>query len=283
MPDKLQKIGHSIIQHGNENKRVYLIKLDKRDLNEIVPQIENLAKKRHYGKIFCKVPEWARDQFENHHYLLKASIPRFYQGKENVYFMTKFLNPKRRLLTTEDKNKIQTNIKLAKVKAAKSPPKTSLRYQIRKLRERHVEALSHLYKAVYESYPFPITEAVYLRQTMQSHVDYFGIFIDKSLIAASSAEKDVDASNAEMTDFATLPHFRGKGLATTLLVGMENEMKNQNIRTLFTIARSLSPGMNITFARCGYQYSGTLINNTQIFGHIESMNIWYKHIDFPAR
>jgi putative beta-lysine N-acetyltransferase len=86
-----------------------------------------------------------------------------------------------------------------------------------------------------------------------------------------------------MTDFATLPHFRGKGLATALLVDMENEMKNQKIRTLFTIARALSPGMNITFARCGYKYSGTLINNTQIFGHIESMNVWYKHIDYPAK
>jgi putative beta-lysine N-acetyltransferase len=283
MPDELQKIGHSIIQHGNENKRVYLIKLDKRDLNEIVHEIENLAKKKHYGKIFCKVPEWARDRFENHHYRLKASIPRFYQGKENVYFMTKFLNPKRRLLTTKDKNKIQTNLKLARVKAAKRPPKSSLRYQIRKLRERHVETLSHLYEKVYDSYPFPITEAAYLRQTMQSHIDYFGIFIDKSLIAASSAEKDIEASNAEMTDFATLPHFRGKGLATALLVDMENEMKNQKIRTLFTIARALSPGMNITFARCGYKYSGTLINNTQIFGHIESMNVWYKHIDYPAK
>lgn len=279
MPDKMEKIGHSIIQHGNENRRVYLMKLDKRDLNEIVPKIEQLARKKRYGKIFCKIPEWARERFENHHYRLKASIPQFYQGKEDVCFMSKFLNPKRMLVTTENKKKIRANLKLARVKAPAALSKISLRYQIRKLNESQAEALSHLYEKVYDSYPFPITEAGYLRQTMRSHIDYFGVFINRTLVAASSSEKDINASNAEMTDFATLPRYRGKGLATALLVRMENEMKNQNIQTLYTIARALSAGMNITFARCGYHYSGTLINNTQIFGHIESMNVWYKHID----
>jgi hypothetical protein len=34
--------------------------------------------------------------------------------------------------------------------------------------------------------------------------------------------------------------------------------------------------MNITFARAGYRYAGTLVNNTQICGQLESMNVWYK-------
>ncbi len=37
-------------------------------------------------------------------------------------------------------------------------------------------------------------------------------------------------------------------------------------------------GMNITFAKTGYTYAGTLINNTNISGRLESMNVWYKHI-----
>jgi hypothetical protein len=46
---------------------------------------------------------------------------------------------------------------------------------------------------------------------------------------------------------------------------------------LYTIARAISVGMNITFARCGYDFGGTLVNNTQIAGRIESMNVWYKN------
>ena len=53
-------------------------------------------------------------------------------------------------------------------------------------------------------------------------------------------------------------------------------MKRQGMHTAYTIARSLSAGMNITFAKLGYVFAGTLTNNTNISGKIESMNVWYK-------
>jgi putative beta-lysine N-acetyltransferase len=87
---------------------------------------------------------------------------------------------------------------------------------------------------------------------------------------------DKENRNAEMTDFATLPEHLGNGLAVHLLNFMEPEMQKRGIATLYTIARAISPGMNITFAKCGYIFGGTLINNTQISGSIESMNLWYK-------
>lgn len=37
-------------------------------------------------------------------------------------------------------------------------------------------------------------------------------------------------------------------------------------------------GMNITFSKAGYTYSGCLINNTNIAGRIESMNIWHTRL-----
>jgi putative beta-lysine N-acetyltransferase len=98
------------------------------------------------------------------------------------------------------------------------------------------------------------------------------------LIALSSAEMDLSGSNVEMTDFATLPGERGRGLARFLLQEMERAMRKRKMRTAYTIARAVSPGMNITFSRMGYRYSGTLVNNTHISGSIESMNIWYKSL-----
>ncbi|MFW5803052.1 MAG: hypothetical protein ACOCWJ_03955 [Verrucomicrobiota bacterium] len=55
-------------------------------------------------------------------------------------------------------------------------------------------------------------------------------------------------------------------------------MTQRGLRTAYTIARALSPGMNITVARCGYTFAGTLTNNTNISGQIESMNIWHKSL-----
>jgi putative beta-lysine N-acetyltransferase len=81
-----------------------------------------------------------------------------------------------------------------------------------------------------------------------------------------------------MTDFAILPEFRGDGLAGAMLGGMELTLGRIGISTAYTIARAVSYGMNITFARAGYRYAGTLINNTHIAGGLESMNVWHKRV-----
>jgi putative beta-lysine N-acetyltransferase len=80
-----------------------------------------------------------------------------------------------------------------------------------------------------------------------------------------------------MTDFATLPPHRKQGLARALLAHMDRCAADAGVRVSFTIARALSFGMNITFRRRGYRFGGTLINNTQIAGSLESMNVWYRH------
>ena len=81
-----------------------------------------------------------------------------------------------------------------------------------------------------------------------------------------------------MTDFAVLEKYRGNNLACHLLGAMEEKLPELGVKTAFTIARAKSFGMNITFAKSGYTYSGTLVNNTDISGQIESMNVWYKNI-----
>ena len=114
---------------------------------------------------------------------------------------------------------------------------------------------------------------------MDSHVDYFAIEADGNIISASSAEKDLDNKNAELTDFATLPEWRGNGFAQLLLAQMEGDIKKQKIKTAYTIARAISPNMNIPFKKSGYSFCGRLKNNTNISGRIESMNVWYKSIN----
>jgi putative beta-lysine N-acetyltransferase len=109
-------------------------------------------------------------------------------------------------------------------------------------------------------------------------VRYFGCRLSGKLVALSSAEMDSEGLNVEMTDFATLPDYRGHGLAAHLLARMEAEMADAGMLTAYTIARAYSFGMNITFARAGYEFAGTLTNNTNISGGIESMNVWWKRL-----
>lgn len=81
-----------------------------------------------------------------------------------------------------------------------------------------------------------------------------------------------------MTNFAGDENFRGKGLACYLVISMEEEMKKIGIKTLYSVVSAKSFDANILFSKIGFKFSGTLINNTNIFGRIESMNVWYKEI-----
>ena len=135
-----------------------------------------------------------------------------------------------------------------------------------------------MYKKIFDTYPFPIYDPKYILKTIQGNVIYFSIWKKDTIIALASSEMDITSKNVEMTDFATLPAYRGKGLSQCLLKQMENEMSKRQIKTAYTIARALSVGINMAFAKMGYTYGGTLKNNTNICGRLESMNVWYKFL-----
>jgi putative beta-lysine N-acetyltransferase len=156
--------------------------------------------------------------------------------------------------------------------------RTDRSFDLKPLQKKHAKEIVQIYQTVFETYPFPIFDPDYIRNTMDGHIQYHGAIYNGKLVALSSAEVDRNGQNAEMTDFATLPEFRGKNLATQLLASMEKDMRNQEITTLYTIARLNSIAMNRTFLKLGYRFAGTLIKNTNIAGNLESMNVLYKHL-----
>jgi putative beta-lysine N-acetyltransferase len=139
-------------------------------------------------------------------------------------------------------------------------------------------AMSAVYRQVFESYPFPIQDAGYLKQVMQEDACYYCLRAGDAIAALAAAEIDRESESAEMTDFATVPQWRRTGLAGLLLLHMEKEARQLGIRTAYTIARAKSPGINRLFNSNGYEYAGQLVNNTQIAGSIQSMNVWYKKL-----
>ncbi len=251
------------------------MKLHHEDFPDIVENIDKLSEKNNYTKIFVKIPAEFEKKFEKFGYQREACIPKFFNGRKDAVFMGKYFSEHRK----NDKNLeiIKTNLKLAEEKR-KTPASSDIPegFEFSKLSSDSVDEAAQLYKDIFTKYPFPIFDPVYLHNTMESHVDYFCVRDKGKMIALASAEKDEEHQNVEMTDFATIPEYRGRGLASALLKKMEEEMKDQGMKTAYTIARALSAGMNITFARAGYEFAGTLINNTNIYSGLESMNVWYK-------
>lgn len=278
MNDNIIKVGESHIQHGKHNDRIYLMKLHESDFPGITQKLHRIAMKNGYAKIFAKVPEWAKDEFFEHGFKQEALIPNFYYGKNAVYFLAKYYSPTR--AQVKQKNKIDEIVKISQEKDNIETYATiALEFSCRILDTCDAKQMAEVYKKVFPTYPFPINDYNYLIKTMQENFIYFGIIKGKEIVSLASCEMDVEAKNVEMTDFATLTQYRGRGLATYLLLKMEGKMQEKGMLTSYTIARSLSLGMNITFAKGGYKYCGTLVNNTNIYSGLESMNVWYKDIN----
>lgn len=275
-PDVMEECQGALIQHGPLNRRIYLMKLGDADPAELLPALEKLVRKHGYTKIFAKVPASKAAPFLSAQFHQEASIPGFFNGKEEALFLGKYFDPERAVEKTAEE--LDGVIELAKKKGNAGKKKQSLLEGaiLRQCTEQDAQVMARIYAEVFPSYPFPITEPDYLIETMRTHIVYYGIEVQGQLVALSSAEMDEKASNVEMTDFATLPKWLGHGFAVHLLSQMEVDMVVRGINTAYTIARSVSPGMNITFAKLGYQFGGRLKNNTNISGNIESMNIWYK-------
>ncbi|PLY00198.1 MAG: putative beta-lysine N-acetyltransferase, partial [Desulfuromonas sp.] len=247
MPDKIEKFRNSLIQHGKENDRVYLMKLADEDMPGLVISLIRYAAVAGYGKIFAKVPSRHREAFLRAGFRLEGEIPGFYRGEKDAAFLGYYHDASRREESRPEM--VREVLELAERKACQEEPvPLPKELTCRVAGPEDTESMADLYREVFASYPFPIHDPAYLCQTMEENLVYFGVWEGDSLIALSSAEMDVAAGNAEMTDFATLPACRGRGIAQHLLQEMEEEMARRNIRSLYTIARAYSHGMNITFA-----------------------------------
>ena len=273
--DNIVSMGNSLVQHGPANNRVYLLKLDTRDLPDIIDSICDLGHTNGYSKLFAKVPATAYRQFAARGFIEEAMVPAMCKGECAGIFMSRYLDQGRAV--PHDSKLIASVLETARGNS-QQPTKGCNLNGVVQLGTDHADELAGIYSRVFESYPFPIHDPEFIRQAMKNNVIFFGIRNNGKLVAAASAEIDRSWGCAEMTDFATLPEYQGTGAASTLLARMETIMHARGIHTAYTIARAESFGMNIVFAKRGYLFSGTLYNNTQIGGQLESMNVWHKRI-----
>jgi putative beta-lysine N-acetyltransferase len=281
MPDAVEYIDGSLVQHGSFNNRIYLMHLNTADIEGLIATLENLAHQNGYGKIFAKVPARAWPVFKSSEYLKEAVVPGFFNGRTHGFFIAKYFSVSRQ-------NDPLTEKRLGVLVAGGKRP-TDRKGRSRRndnavaaCRASDAVEMSSLYREVFPSYPFPIHQPAYLKHLIDKGACYFGIRDAGRLVAVAAAEIDPWAENAEMTDFATRAEWRGSGLAGILLRHMESTVADRGIKTAYTIARANAEDMNRVFMRQGYHYAGWLPNNTQVGGRIESMLVWYKPLENPT-
>jgi beta-lysine N6-acetyltransferase len=206
----------------------------------------------------------------------EAVIDRYFLGSD-AHFFSKFYTPERKkndLWITED-GMIHSIYQLGTPTDKVTPPKE---YELKKADESCAVALSTLYRKVFQIYPTPLHDPEYVKKTIKDGTIYYVFFYEGEIVSAASAEVNSFYKNAELTDCATLTEHRKYGLMKIILRELEGELKRQGIYCVYSIARSLSFGMNAVLFQLGYQYRGRLMNNCFIYDKLENMNMWVKNL-----
>lgn len=260
------------------NRRLKVIDYEATDYRAMVNRMNWLAEANNFDKIFLKATKDDWQVFLTFGYVLEGIMRHYFQG-DDAYILSKFRSVERisspHLI--DESNLIENLMKDARDKALPALPDG---YRIELAHTDHIPGLVALYRRVFETYPSPLTHPDYIQQTMARDILYRVVLNEADeIVSAASADIDLKHSNAEMTDCATLASERGKGLMLHLLQHLEADLRQRRIMTGYTLARAMSVGMNRVFYRLGYEYSGRLVNNCDIYGAFEDLNIWVKRLD----
>jgi len=258
------------------NRRIQVYKYAARDFAAMGAALRRLAEANGFGKIWIKAPVADRAALEAVGFECEARFPGYFDGSDAAS-MAMFPSAERRVrprLAEEDD--ILKGALSGPVPQGEKPLPAG--YSTHIFRDGDAEELAAVYDAVFPTYPYPIADPAYLRETAASHIVYRVIRnAEDRIVAAASAETNPELRNSEMTDFAALESERGKGLAQILLPMLERDAAERfGIRHFYTIARALSFGMLRTFHNGGYRLTGTLVNNCSIAGQFETMHVLAK-------
>ncbi|MCY6371122.1 putative beta-lysine N-acetyltransferase [Clostridium ganghwense] len=267
--------GNAKIKVDTFNKRIKILQLTG-DLKELLQKLKPLIEEHELAKIFYISLEEDIEKFKEQGFIMEAKIDNFLNGKSG-YFLSKFLTTKRKMsISIPEEEEIL--IKAREYIDEKYYYPMDKKFTIKTAEEDDVFKMTQLYNEVFETYPTPLHDEKFIKSAINNDVLFKLILWDDKIISSASADMDSRYLNAEMTDCATLKQYRGEGLMGRLIYELEEALKKTNYKVLYSMARAISPGMNIVFSKHGYEYGGRLINHCHICGQLEDMNIWIKKL-----
>ncbi|MFT9849678.1 putative beta-lysine N-acetyltransferase [Aneurinibacillus sp. REN35] len=209
-------------------------------------------------------------------YMLEGVFKKYFNGGD-AYSMAMYLSDERR--TSEywiQEDDILRQVLSLPLKASDEP--LAQGYTIRIAVTEDAEQLAHLYGTVFQTYPTPMNDPAYIKKVMLEGTVFYVAEAEARIVSAASAEINAIYNNAEMTDCATYNEHRKHGLMRHLITALENELQTRHIYCAYSLARSLSFGMNAVFHQLGYEYAGRMTKNCNIFDKLEDMSLWVKDL-----
>ncbi len=262
------------------NQRIKVLEYRATDMQALVLRLRALASANGLDKIVAMATHDDWQEFLRFGYVLEAVIRHYHRG-EDAFVVSKFRSQER--LTSS--SLMEETLLIEQIMAGSHPAEVMpLRegYSIELASRADIPELVALYGSIFESYPSPLIHTSYLETIFGADTVFAVCRSGGAIVAAASIELHHTDLAAEMTDCATLTEHRGLGLMTHLLRFLEQELERRQYACAYTMARARSYGMNAVFFGMGYEFMGRLINNCDIFGAYEDMNIWVRRLATPA-
>ncbi len=258
------------------NRRVIFYQYEEDNLVNQLESIESLEKLHNIEKVSVYGTEGEINLLEEMDLTLEGKIDGFFNG-EDAYIYSQFINPKRSISPFREK---QEQIIQSAQNKYEGEVEFNLPYQfqLRNAEKQDVMEMAQVYGQVFQTYPTPMNEPGYIKKVMEQETLFSLVTHDDQIVSIASADINSKYNNAEITDCATLPEYRGKGLLSYIINHLERRLEKKHVPNLFSLTRAKSAGMNHVIAKHEYEYRGTLVQNCNISGSFEDMNIWVKNL-----
>lgn len=260
------------LDHANKRMKI----LEYSSISEkIIDKIIEIAEKEGIEKIISNCRIRMLTPFRNCGFSTEGLINGYFRG-ENAYCISYFVSKDRsisRNIAAEDEI-------LNRVQKEEKPfvPGIMEGFDIRDAVEEDIEQMTALFTDAFKTYPMPVFNQEYLARSMMNEVLYKVAVKEGKVVSIASAHMDLANLNAEITDCVTYPEYRGKGLLSNIMHSLEEELKRRGFYTAYSLTRAINPTINASFKKLGYKFTGRLINNCNICGDFEDMNLWVKEL-----
>jgi len=256
------------------NKRLKVIDYKGTTPHLLKEKINEAAYKEGLTKILWLLrPEDAPPLLEEG-YIIEGRFPDYFRGKPALW-LSYFLDFGRR----SSPNLAEEEAIIWKIEKNGNPkeiPELPPHLQLKKVTPDKAQDLADLFAEIFKTYPTPVTDVEYLRKTMAEDTIYIAIYDDDKMVSIASGIIDKKNMAAEISDYATRLEYRCKKLMSIIISALEAELTKMGIKSLYSLARAMSPGMNRSLYKAGYKFRGRFINNCNICGRFEDMNLWTK-------
>ncbi|WP_339840179.1 GNAT family N-acetyltransferase [uncultured Maribacter sp.] len=278
MFEKIETIDGALVYHGNMHNRIYFTEANNADLGILVSKMKALAKQKKYEKILSRAPESSMGVLQSNGFTVEAKIPGLYNGTIDGYFLADYIKKERHINDEKSRKTIES---VKSIALAANKPQTDshfdlpLNTQIKKLTSADFPLLEDLHKKAYKYHPNQIKDVGHFSMLHELKHQFYGLFENGELLVSAILDIHETESNLEIVDFVTHPDYRGQNLSYFLVQDIKEKMKTSGCKTIYSLVRATSYGLNITYSKHGFILAGTLTNNCVVRDTMESMNIWY--------